>query len=238
MTDIQLQEPPHDFDLERALLGALMMRAAAWERINSGALRRDDFADPDHRALFAAIGERRDRGEAAGVLDLKAFADAKLQASGGAKVLAKLAAESWKVSDAGVAAAALRRLSQRRSLLRIAEDARAAAFDEGVVDVDRRLQTLAGAIDTIAQAGDPAGGFVQLNTIIDHALAAAERAYQGGGNLAGLPTGFGTVDWYRGGLKGSDLVILAGRPSMGKTTLATDIALNVAAMPQPVGFIS
>jgi replicative DNA helicase len=229
--------PPHDFELEQAVLGALLLHNGALDGVRD-VLRAEDFTDPDHRALFSAIVERVERGEDASAVSLRAWAEEGCKASGGTKYLARLVSASLHVGDLSRTAASLRRLSQRRALLSHAERVRASAFDESVLDVERTLQGFAADLDAIAQGNDAAGGFTTLDGPVDQALAQAERAYQGDGHLAGLSTGLRNLDSLLGGLNACDLIILAGRPSMGKTALATTIAVNNAEAGHVTGFFS
>lgn len=235
--DTRLREPPHDFAGEQTVLGSLLVNNAALDAVRD-TLRSTTFADPEHRALFGAMCERIDRGEPANGITMRAWAEQAMPASGGGRYLAHLAAVSVHVIDLAASVRALDTVAMRRRMLAMGDQAAEWAQDESR-DPAADVVVLAGELDAIAQAGGGGGGgFVALHRAASQAMTMAEKRYQSRSNLAGLSTGLEALDWRIGGLAPADLIVLAGRPSMGKTALATNIACDVARGGHVVGFVS
>ena len=223
------REPPHNFEAEQALLGSILVNNAAHERA-AEMVRAEHFADPTHGRLYDMLGRLIARGQLANAFTLKTMAEADegLKAAGGPAYLARLAAASVHVLDVGQAAATVRDCATRRGLIAAANEAASAAYDEAgeltaaeqIEAVERRLYELTDGRD--------GGGFARFEAALTGAMQAAEAAHSRTGELAGISTGLTELDRLTGGLHKSDLVILAGRPGMGKTALATNIAFAAA----------
>ncbi|MGB4107694.1 MAG: replicative DNA helicase [Alphaproteobacteria bacterium] len=221
---------PHNQDAEQGLLGALLVDNRAYEKVGDF-LRGEHLFLPAHQRIFDAIVKMIDRGQTASPVTLKNYfeKDDDLKEVGGAEYLADLAASVVSVINAHDYARTIYDLHLRRSLISIGEEVVNEAFDH---DIER------GATDTIemaearlyelAETGEVKGSFVTLRTSVLAAIEHAEKAYKSDGNVTGVTTGLIDMDKILGGLQNSDLVILAGRPSMGKTALATNIAFAAA----------
>ena len=223
-------ELPKNFEAEQALLGAMLYDNRAYHRI-SDITRPEHFADPAHGKLFEAIAAQIERGQIANPVTLKAFSeqDDGLKAAGGPRYLARLYAASGVPLDAHVYAELVRDQHLRRRLIEITEHARAVAASASTQqDALGQIGALERELYDLATVDRPVGGFKSSGAALDEALDQAEAAYKGGGQLVGVSTGFRSLDRFLGGLHKSDLIILAGRPSMGKTALATNIAFHAA----------
>ncbi len=170
-------------------------------------------------------------GKTANPVTIKTFlpADARVGDMTVAQYLARLATEAVTIINAEDYGRAIYDLAQRRALISIGEDMVNIAFDAPldmppstqIEDAERRLFEL-------AETGRYDGGFQSFNDAVSLAIDMAGAAYQRDGGLSGISTGISSLDARMGGLQHSDLIVLAGRPGMGKTSLATNIAFNIA----------
>ncbi len=224
------RSPPHNYDAEQALLGAIIENNLAYEKV-SEFLRPEHFAEPVHSLIFEAIGKLVVRGHIADLVTLKNFfeSDANLVEIGGAKYLAQLVGSVITVINAVDYARTIHDLYLRRQLIGLGQDLvnTAHKFDLqsnalGQIEVAEKT------LFELASTGQYEGGLKTFELSLQSAITAAEAAYKRDGRLTGLATGFNKLDELLGGLHRSDLVILAGRPSMGKTALATNIAFHAA----------
>jgi replicative DNA helicase len=233
----QLPEPapiyrtaPHNIEAEQALIGAILVNNEAYYRV-SDFLEPRHFFEPTHQRLFELASTLIRAGKVASPVTLKTFLppDADIAGLTLSQYLARLAAEATTVINAQDYGRTISDLSLRRSLILIGEDMVNVAFDAPVdfsprnqiEDAERRLYEL-------AEIGRYDGGFQRFAAALTTAVDMAARAYQRDGRLSGIATGLEDLDRQMGGLQPSDLIILAGRPGMGKTALATNIAYNVA----------
>jgi len=221
---------PHNIEAEQALLGAMLVNNDAFYRV-SDFLEPVHFYEPIHRRIYEVMGEIIRMGKAATPVTVKTFlpAEVKIADFTVAQYLARLAAEATTIINAEDYGRSIYDLALRRSLILIGEDMVNIAFDAPVdmppkaqiEDAERRLFELAetGRYDT---------GFHGFEEALKTAIDMASAAYKRDGHLSGLATSLDDLDRRLGGLQPSDLVVLAGRPGMGKTALATNIAFNVA----------
>lgn len=224
----QFREPPHDFEAEQALLGAILGNNGAYHACTE-LLDARYFADPLHGRLYTAMKRIIDRGQQANIFALKTFADADpdIARVGGAKYLAGMLAAS--TPEPKIVARIVRDLHLRRELIAISQDIAGEAYaDDPEQTAVEQIEATERRLYELAVTGLSEGGFQSFAKSLTQAVVAAEAAYRRKGKLVGLSTGFRTLDATLGGLNRSDLVVLAGRPSMGKTALATNIAFNVA----------
>ncbi len=221
---------PHNIEAEQALLGAMLVNNDAFYRV-SDFLEPVHFYEPIHRRIYEVMGEIIRMGKAATPVTVKTFlpTDVKIADFTVAQYLARLAAEATTIINAEDYGRSIYDLALRRSLILIGEDMVNIAFDAPVdmppksqiEDAERRLFELAetGRYDT---------GFHGFEEALKNAIDMASAAYKRDGHLSGLATGLDDLDRRLGGLQPSDLIVLAGRPGMGKTALATNIAFNIA----------
>jgi replicative DNA helicase len=221
---------PHNIELEQALLGAILVNNEAFYRV-SDFLEPRHFFDPFHQKLYEIAASLVRVGKTATPITLKTFVPSDIDIGGltVGQYLARLAAEATTVINAADYGRSLYDLAIRRSLIDIGEDMVNAAYD-APVDTNPRAQIEAAerGLYELAETGRYDGGFQRFAQALTTAVEMAAHAYQRDGGLSGLATGLKDLDRMMGGLQKSDLVILAGRPGMGKTSLATNIAFNVA----------
>jgi replicative DNA helicase len=221
---------PHNIEAEQALLGAILVNNDAFYRV-SDFLEAKHFLEPIHQTIFETASSIIRAGKVATPVTLKTFvpADTDLGGMTVAQYLARLAAEATTIINAQDYGRTVYDLALRRDLIRIGEDMVNVAFDAPVdfapraqiEDAERRLYEL-------AESGRYDGGFQKFGNALTVAIDMAAKAFERDGNLSGLASGLRDMDNKMGGLQPSDLIILAGRPAMGKTALATNIAYNVA----------
>lgn len=221
---------PHNIEAERGLLGAILVDNRAHERV-SEYLRPEHFALTQHAKIFEAIGKLVERGQLANPITLKRFFehDEALSDVGGPVYLAELAATAVTVINAGEYGRVIYDLHLKRELVVIGQDIVETAFG-GEVDQSgtNQIEIAEQSLYDLATTGNYEGGFQAFKEAVISAIDMAETAHKRDGALAGVTTGLSDVDRLLGGLHPSDLLILAGRPAMGKTALATNIAYNAA----------
>jgi len=221
---------PHNIEVEQALLGAILVNNEAFYRV-SDFLESRHFFEPLHNKIYELAGSLVRQGKVASPVTLKTFLPADLDIAGlnASQYLARLAAEATTVINAEDYGRTIYDLAIRRDLILIGEDMVNVAYDAPVdlapaaqiEDAERKLYE-------IAETGKYDGGFQRFAQALTTAVDMAAHAYQRDGKLSGIATSLRDLDRMMGGLQKSDLVIVAGRPGMGKTALATNIAYNIA----------
>ncbi len=227
---VSYRELPHSIEAEQALLGAILVNNEAYDRV-SEFLDPDHFYEPLHKRIFEAASHLIVGGHLATPVTLKAYFehDTALEDVGGPAYLARLAAAAVATPHARDYGRAIYDLAVRRELIRLGEDIQAVAEDSPIdLPPNKQIENAEASLYNLAEKGRYEGGFQPFKTSLTTALDMAAKAYQREGHLSGLSTGLRDLDAKLGGLQNSDLIILAGRPSMGKTALATNIAFNIA----------
>jgi replicative DNA helicase len=221
---------PHNTEAEQALLGAILMNNDAFYRV-SDYLEPQHFYEGVHQKIFELAGALIRAGKLASPLTIKTFLPGDLEIGGlsAQQYLSRLASEASTVMNASDYGRAVYELAGRRSLIATAEDMFAAGYDAPAdATLGDLIEDAERALYSIAERSRYEGGFQRFATALTTAVDMAARAYQRDGKLSGLATGLHDLDRMMGGLQNSDLVVLGGRPGMGKTALATNIAYNVA----------
>jgi len=229
------REAPNNIEAEQALLGAVLVNNDAFYRV-SDFLKASHFYEPLHRKIFEVSAELIRMGKMANPVTIKTFlpADEKVGDMTVAHYLARLAAEAVNVINAADYGRAIYDLATRRALITVGEDMVNIAYDapvdmapsEQIEDAERRLFEL-------AETGRYDGGFESFTDAVKTAVDMANAAFMRDGHLSGVATGLRDLDRRMGGLQPSDLIIIAGRPGMGKTSLATNVAFNIASAYEP-----
>jgi replicative DNA helicase len=222
--------PPSNTEAEQALLGALLANNKAYERV-SEFLQPEHFAEPLHGRIFQAIQRRVEAGQLADAVTLRAEFEhtGVLAEVGGTAYLAQLLSAMVGIINAGEYGRAVYDAWLRRQLIDIGEVVVNNAFGaDPELDGPKQIEAAEQSLFDLAFAGGDQGGFITFERALAEAIQGAERAFQRAGHVSGLSTGFRDLDAKMGGLHPSDLLILAGRPGMGKTALATKIAYGAA----------
>jgi len=222
--------PPTNVQAEQALLGALLANNKAYERV-SEFLMAEHFADPVHGRIFAAVARRIEAQQLADAVTLKGeFEHAGvLDEVGGVAYLAQLLTAMVGVINAGEYGRAIHDAWIRRQLIEVGEIVVNNAFGaDPELDGSSQIEAAEEQLYRLATDGATEGGFVTFEKALTDAVKGAERAFQRAGHVSGLATGLRDLDSRTGGMHPSDLLILAGRPGMGKTAMATKIAFGAA----------
>ncbi len=225
----RLRTPPHSMEAEQSLLGGLMLDNAAWDKV-ADLVTAQDFYRKDHQLIFEAIGRLSESGQPADAVTLHEYLDnrGELAKVGGLDYLATLANETPSSANVRAYAEILRERSVLRQLISAGNEIAGSAFStqgrtssELVDDAERR-------VFEIAEQGSRRGGFKSLKSILPETIDRIDMLHQSDGDITGISSGYTEFDKLTAGLQSGDLIIIAGRPSMGKTTFAINIAENAA----------
>ncbi|MCC7281871.1 MAG: replicative DNA helicase [Acetobacteraceae bacterium] len=222
--------PPQNLEAEQALLGAILTNNRAFERV-AEYLAPGHFADPVHGRIFEAAGRRIGKGQIADAVTLKGDLanDPLLEEVGGAGYLGQLVAASVTIVNAGDYGRAIFDSHLRRQLIDLGEEVVNAAFaPEAGMAGEQQIEAAEQRLFELATTGLSERSFVPFTRAATMAVEAANNAFRKTGHVSGIATGLADLDKQLGGLHPSDLVILAGRPGMGKTSLATCMAVGAA----------
>ncbi|MCR8726807.1 replicative DNA helicase [Frigidibacter sp. ROC022] len=221
---------PHNIEAEQQLLGAILNNNDIYDRVAS-IISAEHFHEPVHARIFELAAARIAKNALASPVTLKGFLedDEGLKELGGAAYLVKLSGAAMATYAARDYAQMIHDLHIRRKLIEIGRDiAGKAARQEAESEPSTQIVEAESKLYSLAEKGNAEQGFQSFLTAVTQAVKVANAAHMRDGGLAGIATGLTDLDRKLGGLHPSDLLILAGRPSMGKTSLATNIAFNVA----------
>lgn len=226
----RLNLPPGSVQAEQALLGGLMLDNSAWDKV-ADLVTEVDFYRPDHRLIFAAIRTLSERRQPFDAVTISEYLESRGEAAdaGGLGYLGTLVRDTPSAANVADYGRIIRDRALLRELIETGNDiVRSAFHTEGrpatelVDEAERRILE-------IAQRGQRQGsGFVYLRDILGQTIDRIDALHQAGGAITGVSTGFNRFDDFTAGLQKGDLIVIAGRPSMGKTTLALNIAENAA----------
>ncbi|MCB1381034.1 MAG: replicative DNA helicase, partial [Alphaproteobacteria bacterium] len=221
---------PHNLEAEQALLGAILVNNEACDRV-SGFLTPEHFFEAVHARIFETAATLIRAGKLASPVTLKSYFDndATLKEIGGPAYLARLAANATTIINAEEYGRTVYELAQRRKLIGIGTDLVNEAFEPDIEDSSKDLiERAEQSLFEMAETNKYGQGFQPFARALTDAVDMAASAYQRDGGLSGISTGLKDLDEKMGGLQSSDLIILAGRPAMGKTALCTNVAYHVA----------
>jgi replicative DNA helicase len=230
----EIRVPPHSLEAEQAVLGGLMLDNRTWDSI-ADRLTAADFYRRDHQLIFEAIADLAGKGEPSDAVTVSEWLERKSLSdqTGGLVYLAGLVRDTPSAANIRAYAEIVRERSTLRRLITVGGEIAASAYDpegraasEIVDEAERR-------VFEIAEAGNKMGsGFVPLKNDLGTVIDRLDMLHQNRGQLTGVSTGFTELDRMTAGLQRGDLIVIAGRPSMGKTTFALNIAENAAFGPQ------
>ena len=226
----ELRQTPLNNEAEKALLGALLTNNKAYEQVESF-LGENDFSNPINKKIFSCVKNIIDKGQVADVNTVKVFIenDEEFQNIGGVSYLLKICEDSVSIINAGHYGKLIHDLSQRRQLISFGTEL---VNDSFLPNLEQESNDLIEKAEQnlydLATHGTLETGPKPFENIISEAVTYAEKAFKKDTDILGLKTGLKDFDKKIGGLHNSDLIIIAGRPSMGKTAFATNIAYNIS----------
>ena len=229
-TEREADAPPYNLEAEQSILGALLLNNSSLEHVGDF-LRPHHFADAIHGQIFEAIVRFIDRGQVADPITLKDYFDKNeaLQPVGGARYLIDLVQSVVSIISVGDYGRLIYDLFIRRQLMGIGEEmVLTARTHELDVSAIQQIEEAEKKLFDLATTGNVSGGFQSFREALTGSIEMAEVAYRRDSHIVGVTSGLMDLDKWLGGLHPSDLLIIAGRPSMGKTILATNIAFNAA----------
>jgi replicative DNA helicase len=225
-----LRVPPHSIDAEQAVLGGLMLDERAWERI-ADKLGEDDFYRKDHRLIFRAIGELSNKNMPCDAVTLGEWFESNGLAElvGGSNYVVQLANSTPSAANIGAYADIVREKSVLRQLIDAGTEIAGDGFQPDGRSSQEILEVAEQKVFHIAESGARGRkGFVAMRAAVKEAFQILHQRFESKGSVTGLATGFADLDDKTAGLQPSDLIIIAARPSMGKTALAVNIAEHAA----------
>jgi len=228
--DTGYRQMPNNLEIEQALLGAILVNNSCVEKVQ-GFLKEHHFFEPVHGRIYTSCLMLIDKNQSADPIRLKPYYenDPGLDEVGGAAYLVRLAASATTIINAEDYGKIIYDLALRRDLIGVGEEMVLNAYDSPIDDpAEEQIERAEQVLFELSDNGESFGGFQGFGKIINQALVNIEKAWQNPHNVSGVTTGINTIDEMLGGLHHSDLIIIAGRPAMGKTALVTNIAFNAA----------
>nr|CUV14724.1 replicative DNA helicase [Ralstonia solanacearum] len=234
-TDPQLESlkvPPHSIEAEQSVLGGLLLDNAAWDRI-ADFINEHDFYRYDHRLIFHNIGKLISQAKPADVITVyeQLQAAGKAEEVGGLAYLNALAQNTPSAANIRRYAEIVRDRGVLRQLVTIADEISAGAFNPQGRDVRQLLDEAESKVFAIAEEGARGQkGFLEIQPLLTQVVERIDELYHrdNQSDITGVPTGFVDLDRMTSGMQGGDLIIVAGRPSMGKTAFSLNIGEHVA----------
>ncbi|MFQ5636176.1 MAG: replicative DNA helicase, partial [Gammaproteobacteria bacterium] len=239
----RLNLPPQSIQAEQALLGGLMLDRSAWDRV-ADRVSEDDFYRHDHRLIFGAIRALSESSQPSDAVTLSEHLEKRgeLADAGGLGYLGSLVKDTPSAANVAEYAKIIRERGLLRALIQAGNEIAASAYQTDGRPISELVDAAERKVFEIAEQGQRRGsGFVHLREVLPETIDRIDERHQNQQAVTGLSTGFQQFDEMTAGLQKGDLVIVAGRPSMGKTTLALNIAENAAlnpARPRPTAVFS
>ncbi|HSY94888.1 MAG TPA: replicative DNA helicase, partial [Steroidobacteraceae bacterium] len=225
-----LRLPPHSIEAEQSVLGGLMLDSAAWDQV-ADRVRAEDFYRNDHRLIFEAVAGLIERSQPCDAVTLSGHLESQglLDQVGGLSYLGSLARDTPTAANIRAYADIVRERSVLRQLITAGNLIVGSALEPEGREAREIVDDAERAVFEIAEAGSRGKvGFRPIKSILPDVVNRIDELYHSDGKLTGVPTGFKQLDEMTSGMQPGDLIIIAGRPSMGKTTLAVNIAENAA----------
>jgi replicative DNA helicase len=225
--------PPHSVEAEQSVLGALLIDTTAWDQV-ADAVVAEDFYRPDHRLIFEALGELVAAGRPGDVVTVSEQLErhGRLTEAGGLAYLGTLARDTPTAANARTYAQIVRERALLRRLIEAGRSIAASGFSEEGLSARELVDRAEALVFDIAERGARGHeGAMRVSALLPRVIDQIDQWHSDPDSLRGLATGFTDFDKKTGGLRPGDLVIVAGRPSMGKTTLAVNMAEYAAVNP-------
>ena len=232
----RIKMQPHSIEAEQSVLGGLLLSADGWDAV-AETVTADDFYRPDHRLIFRQIARLAEATQPIDVITVadRLTANGELDAAGGLSYLAELASNPPSASNIRAYAEVVNERASLRKLIEAAQMIAESGFSPEGRSSNELIDEAERLIMQISEQGPKAGGPRDVNPLLQSALARIEELFHSGGDITGLDTGFIELNRKTSGLQPSDLVIVAGRPSMGKTSFAMNLVENaVLSQAKPV----
>jgi len=228
-----LRVPPHSIQAEQSVLGGLMLDNRAWDNV-ADKVSEEDFYRQDHRLIFRSIVELAENGQPLDWITLSEWLKqrSELDNAGGTTYLGTLATNI--VAYANI----VREKSVLRQLIGVGTDIADLAYNNGEQDSRELLDEAERRVFQIAEQGSKSEAFVPIKELLKSSLDKIQHLAETEGSITGTPTGYSQLDEQTSGLNEGDLIIVAGRPAMGKTTFSMNIAEHVALSEKPVVIFS
>ena len=225
-----LKVPPHSIEAEQSVLGGLLLAPSAWDRV-ADLLVEDDFYRKDHRLTFRAITELHDRSRAVDAVTVTEWFESNglIEEIDGGAYISQLVGSTPSAANIQAYAEIVRERSILRQMIEVGTEIVSDAYASDGRDSQEILEAAERAVFAIADKGNRRGsGFIAVQDTLKEAMDRISALCEFEGDITGIPTGFKDFDRLTAGLQDSDLIIVAGRPAMGKTTFAMNIAEHAA----------
>ncbi len=224
-----LKVPPQSIEAEQSVLGGLLLDNQRWDQI-ADKISESDFYRKEHRLIFRAISCLIDDNRPADVVTVSEWLDksGELEQAGGLEYLGALANNTPSAANIAAYADIVRERAIMRQLIYVATDVANSAYQPEGRSAVEILDYAERHIFEISEKGDRRGGFQPMKSLLTAAIDRIDTLYRMDSPITGVSTGFENMDDMTSGLQAADLIVLAGRPSMGKTSLAMNIAENAA----------
>jgi len=226
----KLRTPPHSIEAEQAVLGGLLLSSSAWDQV-ADIVGVDDFYREDHRTIFAAVAELHDQGRPCDAVTITEWFEShgKIDLVDGGSYISQLANSTPSAANIHAYAEIVREKSILRSLIDAGTEITSGAYAADGRESKALLEAAERLVFAIADKGGRGrSGFISVQDTIKQAIDKIQELYEFEGEITGISTGFKDLDKKTAGLQPSDLIIVAGRPAMGKTTFAMNLAENAA----------
>ncbi len=224
-----LRVPPHSLQAEQSVIGGLMLDNHCWDVV-AELVSEEDFYRKDHRLIFGAIANLAKQDEPFDVVTISEVLEktADLDTVGGLAYLGTLAKDTPSAANIKSYADIVRQRSVRRQLIHIGNEIADSGFDTAGGEISELLDVAETKVFQIAEQGAKGkNGFEPIKDILAKAVTRITELHETGDSITGVSTGFKDLDEMTSGLQPADLIIVAGRPSMGKTSFAMNLAENV-----------
>ncbi len=224
---LNIKVPPHSVEAEQSVLGGLMLDDSSWDKI-SDVITETDFYRQDHRVIFKAIAKLADDSQPRDAITVSEQLEVggKQEAAGGLAYLSELAKNTPSAANIKAYAEIVRERSVLRQLISATNEIAEKAYEPEGMNSNEILDEAERKVFLIAESGPKQGGPEKVNPIIAKTLRRIDEMFHSDGGITGVTTGFVDLDDRTSGLQKSDLIIVAGRPSMGKTTFAMNLVEN------------